>query len=168
MCNLHVIFLSKITPRYFTWFTNGMFRPFSVRRELGSLRWWNLSLVLRWTLYRTPVGSLENAVLCCALFTKPYHSNEHLQISTVEDRLSMFATCGRIAWEAPTHESHHFLQENGNALLKNWRKPLSSLSLSRNRSKLSSCWKLCNFLEPKSVEKWTNNNGYVNLASNRT
>jgi hypothetical protein len=67
--------------------------------------------VLRWTLYRNPVGSLENAVLCCALFTKPYHSNdgavllrvcvamemllysnEHLQISTVADRLSMFAT----------------------------------------------------------------------------
>jgi hypothetical protein len=65
---------------------------------------------LRWTLYRTPVGSLENAVLCCVLFTKPYHSNdravllrvcvamgmllhsnEHLQISTVADRLSMFA-----------------------------------------------------------------------------
>jgi hypothetical protein len=29
------------------------------------------------------------------------HSNEHLQISTVADRLSMFATCGRIPWEAP-------------------------------------------------------------------
>jgi hypothetical protein len=67
-------------------------------------------IVLRWTLYGTPVGSLENAVLCCALFIKPYdsndeevllrvcvdmgmllHSNEHLQISTVDDRLSMFA-----------------------------------------------------------------------------
>jgi hypothetical protein len=81
--------------------------------------------VLRWTLYRTPVVSLENAVLCCALFTKPYHSNdgavllrvcvamgmllhgnEHLQISTVANRLSMFATCGRIPWEAPTLSSH--------------------------------------------------------------
>jgi hypothetical protein len=30
MRNLHVTFLSKITPRYFTLFTNGMFRPFSV------------------------------------------------------------------------------------------------------------------------------------------
>jgi hypothetical protein len=27
MCNLHVILLSKITPRYFTLFTNGMLRP---------------------------------------------------------------------------------------------------------------------------------------------
>jgi hypothetical protein len=27
MCNLHVILLSKITPRYITLFTNGMFRP---------------------------------------------------------------------------------------------------------------------------------------------
>jgi hypothetical protein len=27
MCNLHVIFLSKIAPRYFMLFTNGMFRP---------------------------------------------------------------------------------------------------------------------------------------------
>jgi hypothetical protein len=35
MCNHHVIFLSKITPRYFTLFTNGMFRPFNVRRESG-------------------------------------------------------------------------------------------------------------------------------------
>jgi hypothetical protein len=77
--------------------------------------------VLRRTQYRTPVGSLQNAVLRCALFTKPYHSNygavllrlcvamgmllnsnEHLQVSTVADRLSMFATCGRIPWEAPT------------------------------------------------------------------
>jgi hypothetical protein len=80
--------------------------------------------VLRWTLYRNPVGSLENAVLCCALFTKLYHSNDgavllcicvamgmllhsnkHLQISTVADRLSMFATCGRIPWEAPTKQN---------------------------------------------------------------
>jgi hypothetical protein len=30
MRNLHVIFLSKITPRYFTLFTNGIFRPFNV------------------------------------------------------------------------------------------------------------------------------------------
>jgi hypothetical protein len=39
MCNLHVILLSKITPRYFTLFTNGMFRPFNVRRESGGLLW---------------------------------------------------------------------------------------------------------------------------------
>jgi hypothetical protein len=77
--------------------------------------------LLRWTLYRPPVGLLENAVLCCALFTKPYlsndgavllraciamgmllYSNEHLQISAVADRLSMFATCGRILWDATT------------------------------------------------------------------
>jgi hypothetical protein len=67
------------------------------------------------------VGSLENAVPCCALFTKPYnsndgavllrvciamgmllHSNEQLQIRTVADLLSMFATCGKIPWKAPT------------------------------------------------------------------
>jgi hypothetical protein len=35
MCNLHVIFLSYIKPRYFILFTNGMFRPFTVRRESG-------------------------------------------------------------------------------------------------------------------------------------
>jgi hypothetical protein len=77
--------------------------------------------VLRRTLYRTPVWSLENAVRCCALFTNPYHSNdgavllcvcvamgmllhsnEYLQISTIVDRLSMFATWGRIPWKAPT------------------------------------------------------------------
>jgi hypothetical protein len=28
------------------------------------------------------------------------HSNEHLQISTVAERLLMFATCGRIPWKA--------------------------------------------------------------------
>jgi hypothetical protein len=39
ICNLHVILLSKITPRYFTLFTNGMFRPFNVRRESGGLLW---------------------------------------------------------------------------------------------------------------------------------
>jgi hypothetical protein len=74
------------------------------------------------TQYRTPIALLENAVLCCTLFTKPYHSNdeavllrvcvamwmllhnsEHLQISTVADRLSMFTTCGRIPWKAPTY-----------------------------------------------------------------
>jgi hypothetical protein len=31
ICNLHVTFLSKITPRYFTLYTDGMFRPFNVR-----------------------------------------------------------------------------------------------------------------------------------------
>jgi hypothetical protein len=31
--------------------------------------------VLRWILYRTPVGSLEKAVLCCMLCTKPHHCN---------------------------------------------------------------------------------------------
>jgi hypothetical protein len=37
MCSLHVIFLSNITPRYFTLFTKGMFCPFNVRRDSGSL-----------------------------------------------------------------------------------------------------------------------------------
>jgi hypothetical protein len=31
ICNLHVTFLSMITPRYFTLFTNGISRPFNVR-----------------------------------------------------------------------------------------------------------------------------------------
>jgi hypothetical protein len=35
MCNLHVIFLSNITPRYSILFTIGIFRPFNVRREAG-------------------------------------------------------------------------------------------------------------------------------------
>jgi hypothetical protein len=30
MCNLHVIFLSKITPRYLALFTNGILIPFNV------------------------------------------------------------------------------------------------------------------------------------------
>jgi hypothetical protein len=37
LCNFHVILLSKITPRYFTLFTNGIFHPFNVRRESGGL-----------------------------------------------------------------------------------------------------------------------------------
>jgi hypothetical protein len=39
MCNLHVILLSKITPNFLSLFTNGMFRPFNVRRVLGCLLW---------------------------------------------------------------------------------------------------------------------------------
>jgi hypothetical protein len=31
ICNLHVTFLSNITPRYFTLFTNGISHPFNVR-----------------------------------------------------------------------------------------------------------------------------------------
>jgi hypothetical protein len=37
LCGLHVTFLSKITPSYFTLFTNGMFCPLSVRRDSGGL-----------------------------------------------------------------------------------------------------------------------------------
>jgi hypothetical protein len=37
MCNLNVIFLSKMTPIYFTLFKNGMFRLFNVRGESGGL-----------------------------------------------------------------------------------------------------------------------------------
>jgi hypothetical protein len=37
MCNLHAILLSNNTPTYFTLFTNGIFRPFNVRRESGRL-----------------------------------------------------------------------------------------------------------------------------------
>jgi hypothetical protein len=39
ICSLDVILLSKITPRYFTLFTKGMFHPFNVRRESGGLLW---------------------------------------------------------------------------------------------------------------------------------
>jgi hypothetical protein len=38
MCNLRVILLSNNTPRYFTLFTNGIFSPFNLRRELGMCR----------------------------------------------------------------------------------------------------------------------------------
>jgi hypothetical protein len=38
MCNRHVTFLSKITPRYFALFTNVIFRPFSVRQDSGDRR----------------------------------------------------------------------------------------------------------------------------------
>jgi hypothetical protein len=37
MCGLHVIFVSNITPRYFTLFTNGKFSPFSIRRDSGGV-----------------------------------------------------------------------------------------------------------------------------------
>jgi hypothetical protein len=37
MCRLQVVSLSKLTPRYFTLFTNGMSHPFNVRRESGGL-----------------------------------------------------------------------------------------------------------------------------------
>jgi hypothetical protein len=37
MCNLHVILLSKITPRYCTIFRTGMFRPFNVRSATDGL-----------------------------------------------------------------------------------------------------------------------------------
>jgi hypothetical protein len=39
-CNFHVILLSKFISRYFTLFTNGMSRPFDVRRESGDLVRW--------------------------------------------------------------------------------------------------------------------------------
>jgi hypothetical protein len=37
MCNLHIT-LSKITPRYFALFTNGILCPFSVREDSGHRR----------------------------------------------------------------------------------------------------------------------------------
>jgi hypothetical protein len=37
MCSLHVIFLSKTTPRYFTLVMKGIFSPFNVRRDSGGL-----------------------------------------------------------------------------------------------------------------------------------
>jgi hypothetical protein len=40
VCIFHVIFLSKITPRYFTCFAKGIFLPFNVRRaSIGVHRW---------------------------------------------------------------------------------------------------------------------------------
>jgi hypothetical protein len=38
MCNLHITFLSKLTPRYLTLFTNGIPFPFNVRRDTGGRR----------------------------------------------------------------------------------------------------------------------------------
>jgi hypothetical protein len=35
MCSLHVIFLSKISPRYFMLFINGISCPFNITRESG-------------------------------------------------------------------------------------------------------------------------------------
>jgi hypothetical protein len=37
VCNLHVTFLSKITPRYLALFTNGIFLPFNLRQDSGGL-----------------------------------------------------------------------------------------------------------------------------------
>jgi hypothetical protein len=37
MLDLHVIFLSNITPKYFKLFTNGIFHPYNVRRNSGGL-----------------------------------------------------------------------------------------------------------------------------------
>jgi hypothetical protein len=37
MCRLHVILLSKITPRYLTWLTKGIFCPVNVRWASGGL-----------------------------------------------------------------------------------------------------------------------------------
>jgi hypothetical protein len=49
MCNLHVILLSNNTPRYFTLFTNGIFRPFNlksgIRRSISMSEIDRLSLV---------------------------------------------------------------------------------------------------------------------------
>jgi hypothetical protein len=44
------------------------------------------------------------------------HSNKHLQISTVTDRLSMFVTCGWIPLEAPTRSVLSFLTMHVDAL----------------------------------------------------
>jgi hypothetical protein len=38
----------------------------------------------------------------CVAMGMLLHSNEHLQISTVADQLSMIVTCGLIPWKAPT------------------------------------------------------------------
>jgi hypothetical protein len=77
--------------------------------------------VLKRAQFRTPVGSLEKAIVCCALLAKPYHSNDgavllsvcvamgmllhsnaQLYISTVADWLSMFTKCRKISWKSPT------------------------------------------------------------------
>jgi hypothetical protein len=66
MCNLHVIFLSKITPRYFILFTKGMLCPFNVRRDSGgkireseSLHWFLCS-----SPYTRPPLNLAFHVFC--------------------------------------------------------------------------------------------------------
>jgi hypothetical protein len=48
MCSLHVILLSKIIRRYFTWLTKGIFHPFNVRWASGG--WLPLSLCPRYII----------------------------------------------------------------------------------------------------------------------
>jgi hypothetical protein len=42
VCIFHVIFLSKITPGYFTWFAEGMCLPVNVRKVLTGVRRWDM------------------------------------------------------------------------------------------------------------------------------
>jgi hypothetical protein len=67
--------------------------------------------VLRWTLYRTPVGTLENAVLCCVLFTKPYLDGGVLLRVCVAMGMFCIATntCTLVADRLPMLESHGIL-----------------------------------------------------------
>jgi hypothetical protein len=67
MCDLHVTFLLKITPRYFKLFTNGMFRPFSLRWDAGGRRlcWLTFPdcchytrIASAQTAYKTPLSTI--------------------------------------------------------------------------------------------------------------
>jgi hypothetical protein len=73
-CNLHVTLLSKITPRYFMLFTNGMSRPFNVR-------WWTEFLPESRYITSAPT-SQKTQLYCCVstncrrdVFTSALRSN---------------------------------------------------------------------------------------------
>jgi hypothetical protein len=53
MCSLHVILLSKITLRYFTWLTEGIFRPFNVIWASGELSPWAYFLFTTYSVIHT-------------------------------------------------------------------------------------------------------------------
>jgi hypothetical protein len=83
MCSLHVILLLKITLRYFTWLTKGMFHPFNVRwtstgltvRELDGLSlnfidFYVLALTPRLSCIKTSLQLSENIIFSvCRIYT---------------------------------------------------------------------------------------------------
>jgi hypothetical protein len=77
MCSLHVILLPKITPRYFTWLTKGLLRPFSVRWASGVLSLWEkqmawvLALTSRLNSTETSLQLSENITVfaVCRIYT---------------------------------------------------------------------------------------------------
>jgi hypothetical protein len=48
------------------------------------------------------LATVETVLLRIGVGMEMLHSNGHFQIGTVAGGLSMFATCGRFPWKAPT------------------------------------------------------------------